>query len=300
MLSNVATPKYYAEFREAVLSGEIPICYEIEAEMHRIDRLIADPDIYYDPEPVEGYIRFVENELTLTDGTTFTVLPVFKLWAEQLLGWYFFEEKTFLVRGSDGKVHYTRRRVKQRLIKKQYLIVARGTAKTMYEMSIQAYFLTLSTKTTHQITVAPTMRQADEVMMPFRTAITRHPGKYFTFLTQGVRGNKGSELFKPKLYSSKKGIEFPINGSLLEIRPMSVSKLQGLRPYVSTVDEWLSTDIREDVIGAIEQGATKLKDYIILAVSSEGTFRNGSGDDIKLELRRILSGEYEARHVSIF
>ena len=298
---NNAVPKYYGEFRDAVLRGEIPICAEIEMEMHRIDALIADPDVYYDPEPVEGYIRFCETELTQTDGSPLKVLPVFKLWAEQLLGWYYYETVNVIVPTESGKIKYERRKVIKRLTKKQYLIVARGTAKTMYEETIQAYFLTLSSKTTHQITVGPTMRQADEVLMPFRTAIIRHPGPYFTFLTSGNKKNTtGPDITKQKLFSSKKGIEFTPTGSLLEIRPMTVTKLQGLRPFVSTIDEWLSTDTREDVIGAIEQGASKLSDYIIVAVSSEGTFRNGAGDDIKIELRRILSGEYHAPHVSIF
>lgn len=299
-MDNRATPKYYGEFRDQVIRGEIPVCTEIDMEMQRIDRLIEDPNVYYDPTAVEGYISFCEAELTQTDGTPFTVLPTFKLWAEQLLGWYIFEDKTIIVK-ENGRTRYEKRKVRRRLTKKQYLIVARGTAKTMYEETIQAYFLSLSKKTTHQITVGPTMKQADEVLIPFRTAIVRHPGPYFSFLTQGIKTNtKGADQFKPKLFSSKRGIEFTPTGSLLEIRPMSVTKLQGLRPFVSTVDEWLSVDNREDVIAAIEQGASKLPDYIIIAVSSEGTFRNGSGDDIKIELRRILSGEYDAPHVSIF
>lgn len=299
-MDNRAVPKYYGEFRDAVLRGEIPVCLEIDMEMQRIDRLIADPNVYHDPEAVEGYIKFCEAELTQTDGTPFKVLPTFKLWAEQLLGWYIYEEKTVIVQ-EFGRTRYVRQKVRRRLIKKQYLIVARGTAKTMYEETIQAFFLTLSKRTTHQVTVAPTMRQADEVMAPFRTAIVRHPGPYFTFLTQGVKTNtRGADQFKPKLFSSKKGIEFTPTGSLLEVRPMSIERLQGLRPFVSTVDEWLSVDNREDVVAALEQGASKLPDYVILAVSSEGTFRNGSGDDIKIELRRILSGEYDAPHVSIF
>ena len=299
-MDNRAVPKYYKEFRDQVIRGEIPICLEIDMEMQRIDKLIADPNVYYDPTAVEGYISFCEAELTKTDGTPFTVLPTFKLWAEQLLGWYIYEETTVIVH-NNGHAHYERRKIRRRLIKKQYLIVARGTAKTMYEETMQAYFLSLSKKTIHCVTVGPTMKQAEEVLIPFRTAIIRHPGPYFKFLTQGIKSNtRGAEQFKPKLFSSKRGIEFTPTGSLLEIRPMSITKLQGLRPFLSTVDEWLSVDNREDVIAALEQGASKLPDYIIIAVSSEGTFRNGSGDDIKLELRRILSGEYSAPHVSIF
>lgn len=301
-LSNRAVPIYYAEFREAVIRGEIPVCQEIAMEMNRIDALIANPNIYYDDEAVEGFVRFCENEMTLTDGADLHLLPSFKLWAEQIFGWYYFEERSIPEPYADGHgVRYVTRSVKKRLIKKQYLIVARGAAKSLYESLIQAYFLNIDTATTHQITTAPTMKQAEEVMSPFRTAITRAKGPLFKFLTEGsLQNTTGNRFNRQKLASTKKGIENFLTGSILEIRPMSINKLQGLRPKISTVDEWLSGDVREDVIGAIEQGATKLDDYLIIAVSSEGTVRNGSGDTIKMELADILKGEYIAPHVSIW
>lgn len=301
-LSNRAVPKYYGMFREAVLRGEIPVCQEISMEMNRIDALIANPNIYYDPEPVEGWIRYCENELTLTDGSDLRLLPVFKLWGEQLLGWYYFITRSVYVPDPDGRNgKYVQKRIKVRLVKKQYLIVARGAAKSMYAEMIQSYFLNVDTSTTHQITTAPTMKQADEVMSPFRTAITRARGPLFQFLTEGsLQNTTGPRALRQKLVSTKKGIENFLTGSLLEVRPMSIAKLQGLRPKVATIDEWLSGDLREDVVGAVEQGASKLDDYIIVAISSEGTVRNGSGDTIKMELARILRGEYTAPHISIF
>lgn len=299
--SNTATPKYYAEFREKVLTGEIPVCQEISQEMNRIDVRIADRDIYYDPKPVDAFVSFVEGELTKTDGSELRVLDSFKLWSEQLFGWYYYSTRTVYEKDKSGRGEMVDVDIFKRLISKQYLIVARGAAKSMYASMIQAYFLTVDPDTTHQITTAPTMKQADEVLQPIRTAVTRSHGPLFTFLTATFRGLKSHKLSKGvMLTSTKKGIECFITGSLLEIRPMTIDKLQGLRPKVSTVDEWLSGDIREDVVGAIEQGASKLDDYIIVAVSSEGTVRNGSGDDIKLELRKILSGEYDDKHTSIF
>jgi phage terminase large subunit-like protein len=301
-LSNTATPKYYGEFRDAVLRGEIPVNREISMEMNRIDELIANPGIYYDDKAIDGFIKYCENELTLTDGGDLHLLPSFKLWAEQLLSWFYFVERTVFQPGRDGKEgQYVTKQIKKRLTTKQYLIVARGAAKSMYAACIQAYFLNVDTQTTHQITTAPTMKQAEEVMSPIRTAITRSRGPLFTFLTEGsLQNTTGSRAHRVKLASTKKGIENFLTGSMLEIRPMSINKLQGLRPKVSTVDEWLSGDIREDVVGAIEQGASKLDDFLIVAISSEGTVRNGSGDTIKMELASILKGEYEAPHISIF
>lgn len=301
-LSNTATPKYYGEFRAAVLRGEIPVNREISMEMNRIDALIADPNFYYDSNAIDGFIRFCENELTLTDGSKFVMLDSFKLWAESLLAWFYFVERSIYVPNADGHGgKYVRKVVKKRLVNKQYLIVARGAAKSMYAMCLQAYFLNVDVQTTHQITTAPTMKQAEEVMSPFRTAITRALGPLFKFLTEGsLQNTTGSRAMRVKLASTKKGIENFLTGSLLEIRPMSVGKLQGLRCKIATVDEWLSTDIREDVIGALEQGASKLPNYIIVATSSEGTVRNGSGDTIKMELADILRGDYPNPHVSIW
>lgn len=301
-LSNTAVPKYYGAFREAVLSGEIPVCQEISLEMNRIDELIRNPHYYYDDGAIDGFILFCENEMTLTDGTDLHLLESFKLWAESLLSWFYFVNKTVYVMDEDGHGgHFEQRRVKKRLRNKQYLIVARGAAKSMYAELLQAYFLTVNTDTTHQITTAPTMKQAEEVMSPFRTAITRARGPLFKFMTEGsLQNTTGSRANRTKLASTKKGIENFLTGSLLEVRPMSVNKLQGLRPFCSTIDEWLSGDVREDVLGAIEQGATKLDDYVIVAISSEGTVRNGSGDTIKMELQKILKGEYIAPQTSIW
>lgn len=301
-LSNTATPRYYGEFREAVIRGEIPVNREVAAQMNRIDELIANPNFYYDDAVVEGFVKYCENELTLTDGSDLHLLDSFKLWAEDLLGWFFFEERSVYQPGKDGQQgHYVQRKVKKRLVRKQYLIVARGGAKSMYASCLQSYFLNVDTATTHQITTAPTMKQADEVMSPFRTAVTRARGPLFQFLTEGsLQNTTGSKANRVKLASTKKGIENFLTGSLLEVRPMSIDKLQGLRPKVSTIDEWLSGDIREDVVGAIEQGASKLDDYVIIAISSEGTVRNGSGDTIKMELASILKGDYLAPHISIW
>lgn len=301
-LSNTATPQYYGEFREAVLRGEIPVCREIEMEMNRIDELIANPGIYYDNLAVEGFISYCENELTLTDGTDLNLLDSFKLWAEQIFGWYYFVERSVYEPNEDGHGgHYVTKNVKKRLINKQYLIVARGAAKSMYGSCIQNYFLTIDTSTTHQITTAPTMKQAEEVLSPIRTAITRARGPLYKFLTEGsLQNTTGSRANRQKLASTKKGIENFLTGSMLEIRPMQIAKLQGLRTKINTVDEWLSCDIREDVIGAIEQGASKIDDYLIVAISSEGTVRNGAGDTIKMELMDILKGEYVNPHVSIW
>lgn len=301
-LSNTATPRYYGEFRDAVLRGEIPVCSTIEMEMNRIDELIADRSIYYDDKAIEGFIDFCESELTLTDGSDLVLLDSFKLWAEQIFGWYYFEEISVYKPAEKGRGgHYVTKRIKHRLINKQYLIVARGAAKSMYASCIQNYFLNIDTSTTNQITVAPTMRLADEVMSPIRTSITRARGPLFKFLTEGsLQNTTGSKAARVKLASTKKGIENFLTGSVLETRPMSIEKLQGLRNKVSTVDEWLSGDIREDPISAIEQGAAKLKDYIIVAISSEGTIRNGGGDTIKMELMKILKGEYRAPNVSIW
>jgi phage terminase large subunit-like protein len=300
--SNTATPIYYGRFRDAVLRGEIPVNREIAMEMNRIDSLIANRDFYYDGAIVEGFIRYCENELTLTDGGDLHLLDSFKLWAEAILGWYYYEQREVYQPGKDGhEGRFVVKTLKKRLIKKQYLIVARGAAKSMYAECLQSYFLNVDTSTTHQITTAPTMKQADEVMSPFRTAITRSKGPLFEFLTEGsLQNTTGSRANRVKLASTKKGIENFLTGSILEVRPMAINKLQGLRPKVSTVDEWLSGDIREDVVGAIEQGASKLDDWLIVAISSEGTVRNGSGDTIKMELQKILKGDYIAPHISIW
>jgi len=301
-LSNTATPKYYGQFREEVLRGNIPVCKEISMEMNRIDDLIANKGIYYDEDAVEGFVLFCENELTLTDGADLMLLDTFKLWAEQVFGWYYFVERSIYEPDPDNRGgKYVRKMIKKRLINKQYLIVARGGAKSMYGSCIQDYFLNVDTSTTHQITTAPTMKQADEVMSPIRTAITRSRGPLFKFLTEGsLQNTTGSRANRVKLASTKKGVENFLTGSILEIRPMAIDKLKGLRPKISTVDEWLSGDIREDVVGAIEQGASKLDDYLIIAMSSEGTVRNSSGDTIKMELMNILKGEYINPHVSIW
>lgn len=301
-LSNTAVPRYYGQFREDVLKGNIPVNKEISMEMNRIDALVKNPNIYYDENAVEGFIQYCENELTLTDGADLTLLDSFKLWGEQIFGWYYFVERSVYEPNPDGPGgKYIRKMIKKRLINKQYLIVARGGAKSMYGSCIQNYFLNVDTSTTHQITTAPTMKQADEVMSPIRTAITRARGPLFKFLTEGsIQNTTGSKANRVKLASTKKGIENFLTGSLLEIRPMSIDKLQGLRPKISTVDEWLSGDIREDVVGAIEQGASKLDDYLIIAMSSEGTVRNSSGDTIKMELMNILKGEYPNPYVSIW
>lgn len=301
-LSNTAVPKYYGQFRDAVLRGEIPVCREISMEMNRIDELIEDPNIYYDSDAVEGFIDYCESELTLTDGSDLNLLDSFKLWAEQIFGWYYFIEKSIYQPYKDRKGgRYVNKTIKKRLVNKQYLIIGRGAAKSMYASCIQSYFINVDTSTTHQITTAPTMKQAEEVMSPIRTSITRHRGPLFEFLTEGsLQNTTGSKAKRVKLSPTKKGIENFLTGSMLEIRPMSVSKLQGLRCKVATVDEWLSGDIREDPIGAIEQGASKVDGYLILAISSEGTVRNGSGDTIKMELMDILKGEYKNPHVSIW
>lgn len=302
MLSNTAVPRYYGAFRDSVLRGDIPVCREISMEMNRIDSLIADPGVYYDDQAVEGFIRFCEAELTLADGSNLKLLDTFKLWAEEIFGWYYYTERSVFVPNPDGHGgHYEQRKVKRRLVNKQYLIVARGAAKSMYLACLQAYFLTVDKSTTHQITVAPTMRQADESMSPIRTAITRARGPFFKFLTEGsLQNTTGSKANRQKLASTKKGIEDFLTGSLLEIRPMSVDKLQGLKTKIVTIDEWLSCDIREDVVGAVEQGATKIQDYLIVCTSSEGTVRNNVGDSIKMELASILRGEYFNPHVSIW
>ena len=301
-LSNTATPKYYGQFRDAVIRGEIPVCKEISMEMNRIDDLIANPGIYYDDKAMDGFVKYCENELTLTDGSDLKLLETFKLWAEQIFGWYYFVERSVYVPGSDNHGgHYITKYIKKRLINKQYLIVARGAAKSMYGSCIQNYFLNMDTSTTHQITTAPTMKQAEEILSPIRTSITRSRGPLFKFLTDGsIQNTTGSKANRVKLASTKKGIENFLTGSLLEIRPMNINKLQGLRCKIATVDEWLSGDIREDVIGAIEQGASKIDDYLIVAMSSEGTVRNGSGDTIKMELMDILKGDYINPHVSIW
>lgn len=301
-LSNTATPIYYGKFRDAVMRGEIPVNKEISMEMNRIDELIANPGIYYDDQAINGFIEFCESELTLTDGADLHLLDSFKLWAEQVFGWYYFVERSVFEPSPDGHGgRYVTKRIKKRLINKQYLIVARGAAKSMYGSMIQNYFLNVDVTTTHQITTAPTMKQAEEILSPIRTAITRAKGPLFKFLTEGsMQNTTGSKANRTKLASTKKGIENFLTGSLLEIRPMNINKLQGLRCRIATVDEWLSGDIREDVIGAIEQGASKLDDYLIIAMSSEGTVRNGSGDTIKMELMDILKGDYVNPHVSIW
>lgn len=301
-LSNTAVPVYYGMFRDAVMRGDIPVNREIAMEMNRIDALIANPKFYYDDAAINGFIEYCEKELTLTDGADLHLLPSFKLWAEQVFAWFYFVDRQVYTPSPDGHGgSYVTKTIKKRLTTKQYLIVARGAAKSMYAECIQAYFLNVDTSTTHQITTAPTMKQADEVMSPFRTAITRARGPLFKFLTEGsLQNTTGSRALRQKLVSTKKGIENFLTGSLLEIRPMAINKLQGLRTKIATVDEWLSGDLREDVIGAIEQGASKLEDYLIVAISSEGTVRNGSGDTIKLELAEILKGEYVAPHISIW
>ena len=301
-LSNTATPRYYGEFREAVIRGDIPVNQEISMEMNRIDSLIDNPAIYYDENAINGFVKFCENELTLTDGSDLHLLDTFKLWSEQIFGWYYFVEKEVPVPNEEGSgVHYERKIVKKRLVNKQFLIVARGGSKSMYDSCLQNYFLNCDTTTTHQITTAPTMKLSEEVLSPIRTAIIRARGPLFQFLTEGsLQNTTGSKANRTKLASTKKGIENFLTGSLLEIRPLSINKLQGLRCKVATVDEWLSGDLREDPIGAIEQGASKIDDYLIVATSSEGTVRNGSGDTIKMELMKILKGEYENPHVSIW
>lgn len=301
-LSNTATPRYYGQFRDAVIRGEIPICREIEMEMHRIDDLIADHRYYYDGEAVERWIRYCENELTLTDGSDLILLDSFKLWGEQVFGWYYFVDRCVYKPYPEGHGgHYVRKKIKRRLINKQYLIVARGAAKSQYESYIHSYFLNADTSTTHQVHTSPTMKQSDEVLAPMRTAIARARGPLIKFLTEGsLQNTTGSKANRVKLASTKKGIENFLTGSLVEIRPMTIDKLQGLNSRINTVDEWLSGDIREDVIGALEQGASKNEDYLIVAVSSEGTVRNGPGDTIKMELMDILKGEYVNPHVSIW
>lgn len=307
-LSNTATPVYYGQFRDAVIRGEIPVCEEISMEMNRIDSLIANPGVWYDDQAIQGFIEYCENELTLTNGEDLHLLDSFKLWAEQIFGWYYFVERSIYEPNPEGHGgHYVKKTIKKRLINKQYLIVARGAAKSMYASCIQNYFLNVDTTTTHQVTTAPTMAQAEEVMSPINTAITRARGPLYKFLTEGsLQNTTGSKANRVKLASTKKGIQNFLTGSLLEVRPMSIDKLQGLRVKVATVDEWLSGDVREDVIGALEQGAAKEQgggsndDYLIVAISSEGTVRNGSGDTIKMELMKILKGEYNAPHTSIF
>jgi len=302
-LSNTAVPKYYGQYRDAVTRGDIPICREIEMEMNRIDKLIADPNVYYDGDIVEGFIKYCNAECTLTNGEDLDVLPIFKVWAESLLGWYYFAERSvyepYKEDGTGGR--HVRKSVKKRLINKQYLIVARGAAKSMYASLLQSYFLNVDASTTHQIAVAPTMKQADETLSPIRTAITRARGPYFKFLTAGsIHNTTGDRSMRQQLVATKKGIENFLTGSVLEIRPMSINKLQSLRTKINTVDEWLSADIREDVIGAISQGAAKEPDWLVLAISSEGTVRNGAGDTIKIELMNILKGDYVNPHVSIW
>ncbi len=301
-LSNTAVPKYYGMFRDAVIRGEIPVNREIEMEMRRIDDLIDNRGIYYDDQAVEGFISYCENELVLTDGSDLKLLDTFKLWAEQIFGWYYFVERSVYEPNEDGHGgRYVTKSIKKRLVNKQYLIVARGAAKSMYGSCLQNFFLNVDVTTTHQITTAPTMKQAEEVLSPIRTAITRSRGPFYKFLTEGsLQNTSGSKANRMKLASTKKGIENFLTGSLLEIRPMRIDKLQGLQLKVATVDEWLSGDIREDVIGAIEQGASKVNDYLIVAISSEGTVRNGAGDTIKMELMDILKGDYVNPHVSIW
>ena len=301
-LSNTATPKYYGMFRDAVIRGEIPVCETISLEMNRIDSLIANPGIWYDDQAVEGFISYCESELTLTDGEDLKLLDTFKLWAEQIFGWYYFVERSVYEPSPDGHGgHYVNKRIKKRLTNKQYLIIARGAAKSQYESYIHSYYLNVDTSTTHQVHTAPTMKQAEEVLAPMRTSITRSRGPLFKFLTEGsINNTTGSKMNRVKLTSTKKGIENFLTGSLVEIRPMTIDKLQGLNSRINTVDEWLSGDIREDVIGALEQGASKNDDYLIVAVSSEGTVRNGPGDSIKMELMDILKGEYINPHVSIW
>jgi len=301
MLSNTAVPIYYGKFREAVMQGRIPVCQEISMEMNRIDALIRDPKYYYDDEAINGFIEFCENELTLTDGEDLHLMDTFKLWAEEVFGWYYFVERPVPRPGPNGQWHYVKRRIKKRLVNKQYLIIPRGAAKTMYAMCIQAFFLIVYGKTTHQVTTAPTMKQAEEMLSPLRTAIARARGPVIQFMVEGsVQATVGSKLMRSKLASTKRGIENFLTGSLLEIRPMSIDKLNGLRTPYNTVDEWLSGTVREDVVGALEQGASKNEDWLIVATSSEGTVRNGPGDDIKMELMSILRGEYQDPHTSIW
>lgn len=301
-LSNTDTPFYYGQFREAVLRGDIPVNREISLEMNRVDELIANPNIYYDPDPIEGFILYCEKELTLTDGSDLHLLPTFKLWAEQIFCWYYFKERQVYVPNKDNHGgSYVTKVVKKRLTNKQYLIVARGAAKSLYESCLQSYFLNVDTSTTHQVTTAPTMKQAEEIMAPIRTSITRARGPLFKFLTEGsLQNTSGPKAMRQKLIPTKKGIENFLTGSMLEVRPMSINKLQGLRTKMATIDEWLSGDLREDVIGAVEQGASKVDDWLIVAVSSEGTVRSGAGDTIKMELAKILKGDYQAPHVSIW
>lgn len=301
-LSNKEVPIYYGQFRDAVIRGEIPVCKEVSLEMNRIDDLIDDPNIYYDDRAVEGWIKFCENELTLTDGSDMHLLDTFKLWGEQIFGWYYFIERSVYEPDPDGHGgRYVNKIIKKRLINKQYLIVGRGAAKTMYGSSIHSFYLTVDTETTSQVTTSPTMKQSDEMLGPIRTAITRARGPFFKFLTEGsLQNTTGSKANRQKLASTKKGIQNFLTNSVLEIRPMRIDKLQGYRDKVATVDEWLSGDIREDCIGAIEQGSSKLDDYIIIAMSSEGTVRNGAGDTIKMELMDILKGDYINPHVSIW
>lgn len=301
-LSNREVPYYYGLFRASVQRGEVPVNVNVTLEMNRIDELIDNPNFFYDPAPVEGFIRYCEKELTLTDGTDLALMDSFKVWAEQIFCWYYFVERSVYQPGENGRSGgFVKKTIKKRLTTKQYLIVARGAAKSMYASCLQNYFLNVDTSTTHQITTAPTMKQADEVMSPIRTSLTRSRGPLFKFLTEGsIQNTTGSKALRVKLAATKKGVENFLTGSLLEVRPMSIAKLQGLRPKVSTIDEWLSGDLREDVVGAVEQGASKLEDYLIIAISSEGTVRNGSGDTIKMELQDILRGEYLAPHVSIW
>lgn len=301
-LSNTAVPKYYGEFRDAVIRGDIPVCREVSMEMNRIDDLIDNPGVYYDDQAVEGWIEYCENELTLTDGSDLHLLDTFKLWGEQVFGWYYFEDKSVYQPYENGHGgRYVRKRIKKRLINKQYLIVGRGAAKSMYASAIQAYYLVVDTSTTHQVTTAPTMRQAEEVMSPIATALTRARGPVFKFMTQGsLQNTTGSRLLRPKLAATKKGIEDFLTNSLLEVRPMKIDKLQGLRCKIATIDEWLSGDVKEDVMTPLEQSASKVDDWLIIATSSEGTVRNGSGDTIKMELMSILKGEYRNPHVSIW
>lgn len=301
-LSNTAVPKYYGEFRDAVIRGDIPVCREVSMEMNRIDDLIDNPGVYYDDQVVEGWIAYCENELTLTDGSDLHLLDTFKLWGEQVFGWYYFEDKSVYQPYENGHGgRYVRKRIKKRLINKQYLIVGRGAAKSMYASAIQAYYLVVDTSTTHQVTTAPTMRQAEEVMSPIATALTRARGPVFKFMTQGsLQNTTGSRLLRPKLAATKKGIEDFLTNSLLEVRPMKIDKLQGLRCKIATIDEWLSGDVKEDVMTPLEQSASKVDDWLIIATSSEGTVRNGSGDTIKMELMSILKGEYRNPHVSIW
>lgn len=301
-LSNTAVPKYYGEFRDAVIRGDIPVCREVSMEMNRIDDLIDNPGVYYDDQVVEGWIEYCENELTLTDGSDLHLLDTFKLWGEQVFGWYYFEDKSVYQPYENGHGgRYVRKRIKKRLINKQYLIIGRGAAKSMYASAIQAYYLVVDTSTTHQVTTAPTMRQAEEVMSPIATALTRARGPVFKFMTQGsLQNTTGSRLLRPKLAATKKGIEDFLTNSLLEVRPMKIDKLQGLRCKIATIDEWLSGDVKEDVMTPLEQSASKVDDWLIIATSSEGTVRNGSGDTIKMELMSILKGEYRNPHVSIW